>query len=307
MVNPSDGQIWTANNRVVGGAALALIGDGSPDRGARARQIRDGLATLERATERDMLAVQLDDRALFLERWRRLMLDTLDGEALAGRADREGLRRAVVADAERASVSSLGYPYVRRFHELIEERVFESLTVGARARHPEIEFKVPRQFEEAAWRLVSERPIHLLDPRYASWRAFLLSAIDDANTGVAGDCVGSSAAGCSWGERNAVRIRHPLSSALPWLARRLDMPHEPMAGDNDMPHVHLPGFGASERFAVSPGREAEGILHMPGGQSGHPWSPYYRAGHDAWVRGEPTPFLPGPAQRTLTLQSQAVP
>ncbi len=176
VINPPDGQIWTANNRVVGGAALALIGDGSPDRGARARQIRDGLATLERATERDMLAIQLDDRALFLERWRRLMLDTLDGEALAGRADREGLRRAVAADAERASVSSLGYPYVRRFHELIEERVFESLTVGARARHPEIEFKVPRQFEEAAWRLVSERPVHLLDPRYASWRAFLLSA-----------------------------------------------------------------------------------------------------------------------------------
>ena len=59
--------------------------------------------------------------------------------------------------------------------------------------------------------------------------------------------------------------------------------------------------GASERFAVSPGREAEGYFHMPGGQSGHPLSPYYRAGHEAWVRGEATPFLPGPAERSLTL------
>ena len=74
-----------------------------------------------------------------------------------------------------------------------------------------------------------------------------------------------------------------------------------MAGDHDMPHVHVSGFGASERFAVSPGLEAAGILHMPGGQSGHPWSPFYRAGHEAWVRGEPTPFLPGPAQHTLML------
>jgi penicillin amidase len=59
--------------------------------------------------------------------------------------------------------------------------------------------------------------------------------------------------------------------------------------------------GASERMVVSPGREAEGIMQMPTGQSGHPLSPYYRNSHDAWVRGEPTPFLPGPAEHTLTL------
>lgn len=39
-------------------------------------------------------------------------------------------------------------------------------------------------------------------------------------------------------------------------------------------------FGASMRMAVAPGREAEGILHMPGGQSGHPMSPFCGAGHD---------------------------
>ena len=38
---------------------------------------------------------------------------------------------------------------------------------------------------------------------------------------------------------------------------------------------------------------------MPGGQSGHPWSPFYRAGHEAWVRGEPT-LSPG-----LTLYAAA--
>ncbi|MFZ9747284.1 MAG: hypothetical protein ACO3G4_11705, partial [Opitutaceae bacterium] len=51
----------------------------------------------------------------------------------------------------------------------------------------------------------------------------------------------------------------------------------------------------------APGREAEGILQVPGGQSGHPLSPYYRAGHAAWVRGEPSPFLPGKTRHTLTL------
>jgi penicillin amidase len=40
---------------------------------------------------------------------------------------------------------------------------------------------------------------------------------------------------------------------------------------------------------------------MPCGQSGNPLSPFYRAGHEAWVRGDPTPFLPGPKAHVLTL------
>ncbi|MEX2051113.1 MAG: penicillin acylase family protein, partial [Steroidobacteraceae bacterium] len=71
--------------------------------------------------------------------------------------------------------------------------------------------------------------------------------------------------------------------------------------DWSTPRVQSPIFGASERFAVSPGREGEGYLHMPGGQSGHPFSPFYRDGHVAWVQGDPTPFLPGPARYSLTL------
>ena len=61
-------------------------------------------------------------------------------------------------------------------------------------------------------------------------------------------------------------------------------------------------FSAGERgLAALPGREEAGYFHMPGGQSGHPLSPWYRAGHDAWVRGEPTSFLPGPAEHALML------
>ncbi len=74
-----------------------------------------------------------------------------------------------------------------------------------------------------------------------------------------------------------------------------------MAGDRHMPLVMAADVGASERFAVAPGREATAYLHMPGGQSGHPLSPFYRAGHDAWLRGEPTPLLPGRVAHRLRL------
>ena len=89
---------------------------------------------------------------------------------------------------------------------------------------------------------------------------------------------------------------------MPALARFLDMKKDPLPGDDHMPRVSSPTHGASERFVVSPGREDEGYFHMPTGQSSHPLSPYFGAGHQAWLTGEKTPFLPGPPRYTLTLR-----
>jgi penicillin amidase len=88
---------------------------------------------------------------------------------------------------------------------------------------------------------------------------------------------------------------------LPLLGRFLSMPRDQLPGDHDMPRVQEKSFGASERFAVSPGHETEGYFHMPGGQSGNPLSPFFSAGHKAWVKGEPTPLLPGETRYTLKL------
>ena len=102
-------------------------------------------------------------------------------------------------------------------------------------------------------------------------------------------------------------MRHPLSRALPWAASLLDMPVVPLPGDSNMPRVQGPRQGASERLVVSPGREDEGYFQMPGGQSSHPLSPFYRAGHDAWVKGEPQPLLPGPDAYVLSLLPGSIP
>ena len=69
----------------------------------------------------------------------------------------------------------------------------------------------------------------------------------------------------------------------------------------DVERVQDGAFGASERFAVSPGRETEGYLEIAGGQSGHPLSPYYRAGFDDWAQAKPSPFLPTRPEHELTL------
>jgi penicillin amidase len=106
---------------------------------------------------------------------------------------------------------------------------------------------------------------------------------------------------CVWGDVNRIEIRHPLASAVPLASRWLTVQDGPLPGGQYTPRVQNGVQGASERFAVSPGDEANGYFHMPGGQSGHPFSRFFSAGHDAWVRGERLPFLPGRAQHTLVL------
>lgn len=299
-VNPVAAAIWTANARVVDGRPLALIGDGGYALGARATQIRDGLLRLEDADEADMLAIQLDDRALFLARWRRLLLGILGAEAVAAGSRRGDLRRAVAAGARRASVGDAGYRLVRAFRREVAQRIFAAIVRGCGGLDPLDYPPGLRQWEGGLWRIVQERPVHLLPPTHADWEAFLLAAADAAAAG----CGEGPLERCTWGAANTVHIRHPLGRALPVLSRWLDMPARPMPGDLHMPRVQAPYMGASVRFAVSPGREASGYLHMPGGQSGHPLSPFYAAGHDAWIDGEPTPFLPGPDRHRLTLQPQ---
>ena len=119
---------------------------------------------------------------------------------------------------------------------------------------------------------------------YDDWRGLLLSAVDD-NIAFFEDNFDDGLDRRTWGERNTAAIRHPLSRAVPFLSGWLDMPAEPLPGDANLPRAQGPSFGASERFAVSPGHESGGILHMPAGQSGHPMSDFYRVGHDDWVDG----------------------
>ncbi|HEV7508306.1 MAG TPA: penicillin acylase family protein [Thermoanaerobaculia bacterium] len=299
VVDPPSGRIWSANNRAVDGEMLARLGDGCYDLGPRAMQIRDRLLGLEKATPKDMLALQLDDRALFLAHWHDLLLKTLTPEAVKANPQRGELRRLLETTwTGRASVDSVAYRVVREFRDALEKQVFASLT-GLKEGPSLPFFRARRRFEGPLWRLVTERPAHLLDPRYASWDAQLLAVADEELRQL--KAIGPNLADRTWGERNTLKIHHPLSLAVPPLARWLDVPAVPIPGDLDMPRVIGEDFAASERMVVSPGHEESGIFHMPVGESGHPLSPHYRDGHTAWREGLPTPLLPGPAVDVLKL------
>ncbi|MCH7821322.1 MAG: penicillin acylase family protein [Proteobacteria bacterium] len=301
ILNPDNGRIWTANARVTDRESLGIIGDGGYDLGARASQVRDALLARDNFEPVDMLAIQTDDRALFLTRWRELLLDVLDEETTASDPELAEYRRLAEKWIPRAAPDSVGYRLVRAFRLEVQSRVFHALTGPVRdAYDHDVRLRRSSQFEGPLWLLLREQPQHLLPGNYDSWNALLLAAVNENvryfKTGFDGDL-----ADRNWGERNMASIRHPLSRALPFLAGFLDMPREPLAGDSHMPKAQGRNWGASERFSVAPGDEANGLMHMPAGQSGHPLSEYYRRGHQDWVEGRATPFLPGETRHTLTL------
>ncbi len=301
IVNPESGRIWSANARVADGKALDIIGDGGYDLGARARQIRDGLFATDTFTPADMLAIQIDDRALFLARWQDLLVDVLDDETIAGDAQLAEYRRLTEQWIPRAAPESVGYRLVRAFRLEVQARAFHALMAPVRKAYGDnVKLRISNQFEAPLWSLVTEQPEHLLPADYDSWHDLMVAAVQE-NIRFFEENFEGSLADRTWGERNTATIQHPLSRALPMLAEYLDMPREPLAGDVDLPKAQGPNFGASERFSVSPGDEANSLMHMPTGQSGHPLSDFYRRGHEDWVRGEPSPFLPGATQHKLIL------
>jgi penicillin amidase len=305
IADPPVGRLWTANQRVVDGPLEQVLGDDEVDVGAdgydigaRARQIRDGLLGLAHpATESDMLRIQLDARALFVARWRDVLLALVDEEAMRGAPTRSEFRALISHWKPEATPDSVGYRLIRAWRDDVLDSLWRGFTVGLLGEQPML--RRPAQFEAAGFRLVSRRPAAVAPPGNTDWRAYLLQRLDDTIMKLEAQC--GALAHCRYGSAEPVRVRHPLSRAVPLLSRLLDMPTMELPGDHHMPRVQDGAFGASERFAVSPGRESEGYLELPGGPSGHPLSPFYRSGFDDWAAGRPTPFLPGAAAHRLTL------
>ena len=279
---------------------LATIGEGGYADGIRARIIRDRLLAIDKATPEAMLAVQLDNNALFHERWRSLLLQVLataNSESTNARA--EFKRLVETTWTGRADPDSVAYRLVRTFRAVVSRLVYAPLNAYVRRRDSDFDFARANRAEGPLWQLVSTRPVHWLDAQYESWDALLLRAVDDAIDELTFD--GAALNRQTWGAFNRASVTHPLGSSIPLVGPWLNMPEDALPGDIYTPRAHSPRAGPSQRMVVSPGREHEGIFHMPTGQSGHPLSPHYRDQHRAWVEGTALPFLPGTPVARLTL------
>ncbi|WP_226661378.1 penicillin acylase family protein [Microbulbifer aggregans] len=284
VYNPPSHRIWTANSRTMDGEYLKVMGDGGYALGARQQQIRDDLFAREQFDEQDLLDIQLDDRAVFLQRWQeqlQALTDDIEGyEEVAAQIESWG---------GRASAESVGYRIVRNFRLKFIELATAPVLTYMRRHEEDFSFgRVNRQVEYPAWAMLEKEPEHLLNPEFQTWRALKIAALDAVLEEMAETDLPLNEQ--TWGVQNAARIQHPLGKAVSLVNWFTAMPADPLSGDSHMPRVQSSTNGASERLVVAPGREESGIFHMATGQSAHPLSPFFGNGHRDWVEGNPSPF-----------------
>ncbi|WP_404712769.1 penicillin acylase family protein [Sphingomonas sp. MMS24-J13] len=297
IVDPPAARLWSANARTQGGATLARLGPGNYDDGARALRIKQRLFAKNRFAERDMLSIQLDPTALRMPFWQSQMLAALD------KAKGDPRLVAMIAPVKAwdglATPNSVGYRLIRAFRIDVIRNAYVAY-IG-KPEDTGISSYALTSSEQAMRELLRARPAALVPPGSATWDAFLASALADVARSVA-DEAGGDVNRYTWGRWLTASIHHPLAQAIPLLGLLTDPKDEPVPGDNGVVRAQARGAGASERLAVSPGHEAQGLFQMPGGQSGAPLAPYYLAGHRDWVEGRAAPLLPGATRWTLTLR-----
>lgn len=317
--NPQNNRLWTANTRVVGGNMLKKLGNGGYALGARASQIRDNLLAKQNFNEQDLLNIALDDRALFLARWKTFLSEQV--LTLANIAQHPNfIQVQQIMDQEKqkntekqrtfsASIDSVVYRLVRNFRINVRNNVFHKLNNSLSQTDSNYNFhSIIHQIETPLWQLINQQPDHFLTENKVldtkintnNWQNLFNKALNKTINDMTRK---QPLVQATWGQANTTTIVHPLSKAVPFIGKWLNMPANQLPGDSYMPRVQGKSFGASERMVVSPGHEEDGIFNMPTSQSGHPWSPYYRMGHSDWEQGKPSPFLPGKTKYTLTLLS----
>ena len=284
--NPPSGRLWTGNSRVVSASDNARFGNGGYALGARSSQIRDRLFEKQTFAESDFYALQLDNQARFLMPWHELLLKQLKTN--------EVKNAKYITELENwqqcACASSVGYTLVKRYRDEVINLVFNHIEVTLNEHEGTLK-PIKRGLEPALWQLINNRPASWINPQFNSWDEQLAGAFDHTVNKLS-EQFGTNIKQWQWGKVNELVIEHPFAKQIPLLAKLLNMPTAAGFGDSYMPAVQGQSFGASQRFIAQPGHLEQAILSVPGGQSGHPLSEFYRAGFSDYIEGKQTALLP---------------
>lgn len=299
VVDPPEGFIATANNRMLGPDYPHLIGHNYAN-DYRAFRITQGLRDMERIDEAALFALQFDTRTAVFDFYRSVALEAL--RAAGDRAGDRDIRRALEAWDGRAETDSIGFGLLMELRRGLIAALSAAFLSGCYERDPGFEYRWFKIDTPLRQLLLAKDPETLPDAdRYPDWDALLVDLLREAAGRLRREHPDRPLYELRWGELSRVTISHPYSAALPFLGGLLDMPRAPLAGCAHCIRVVYDQHGASERMVVSPGHERDGILHMPAGQSGRPWSRHYRDQQEAWLNGAPLSFQSDEVAEVLVL------
>ena len=297
LVNPDTDRIWTANNRVFGDKKYQTMGSGDFSEFPRAYQIKEKLFAQDKHSARTMADIQHDNSVVFLNRWQKLLLETI-AQFENPAPDLQRIQSEIEQWNGRADTESYGYTLIRDFRNRLTVEILRYIT------QPSIEFD-PEHFdpfrfmtEEAIYQIVSQQPDYLLNPTYQSWSQQFEYVLEEIQASLRER--GWEA--FKWGNRNQSDYSHPITYGAPFLSKLLNMPKIGLSGDHYCPKVLSYSLASGVRMVITPGKLEDSIFQMGCGQSGHPLSPHYRDLHKKWATEEYHPFLPGTAVQTLVIK-----
>ena len=301
-IDPAAGILVSANDRRLGKAYPHVIGRQFAS-GYRAYRITQRLKEMPVINEWAMFGLQLDTEIEFYGFYQQLALDVLSPKTIERQPELQELRGTLLAWNGRADTDSLGFALLERFRRQLAISVFSPFLEASRSMDKNFNYAWSYIDTPLQAMLTQKVPQLLPDPaNYHNWDDFILGQLKRSAQQLRTDYPDTALSELTWGQVNKAQIGHPFSKGLPLLGILLDMPADALAGCSNCVRAVGPNFGASERLVVSPAHLDEGIMHMPGGQSGHPLSSYYRDQHHHWVKGLPLALLAGKAEHRLTLK-----
>ncbi|MBF7072966.1 penicillin acylase family protein [Glaciecola sp. MH2013] len=304
-VNPDEGRLWTANARVMATSDMKRFGDGGYALGVRGLQIRDRMFEKTSFDEQAFYDIQLDNEARFLQPWHSLLLKTLRAQPNA--EDYQQDIQALENWGGCACGDSIGYTLARKYRSAVINSLLAPIDRKVREYNYSLRNAL-RKIEPAVWLLLDNQVFSWLPSGELSYDSFLINTYDKLRRDLVEDYSANSLTlvGLEWGEVNKLAVQHPFSAKLGPLGSLLNMPEVKGFGDSYMPAVQSTSFGASQRFIAQPGMEENAILTLPGGQSGHPLSDFYKKGFEEYATHQPQALLPGKAIHKLVIQKQEV-
>lgn len=283
LKDPESGFIVTANNFIIGSDFPYPIGQNFAN-GYRASRIRELLGSMEQITESEMLKLQADTRAGIYDFYRDLALSVLREETLNNHPELGRIKDNLLAWDGRAESDSQGFGVLFSFRRRLASAVILPLLDQCHAADKKFYYSW-FNMDTPLRQILSVRPAAML-PRsgvFRSWDDLILKVLIETVVRLEERHRVEDINQLVWSDINPVRISHPFTHAIPALSGFLDFPAYRLSGCTFCINVIAEGYGVSERLVVSPGHSSEGVLQMPGGQSGHPLSSHYDDQHVFWA------------------------
>jgi len=282
-VDPPSGFLATANSRVTTDASpyQVTLDWADPYRIQRIYKVLQGRDQL---TPKDMLAVQTD---VYSE------VDQEIGHRLAYAID-----HTPGADDRLRKAADLMRSWDGR---LTTDSVAASIVTQARhAFWPLIlEPKLGKDAEDYTWsdsnfaeeEIIMHGSLDWLPTAYENWDALLTDAV---RKGMENGKAPTDVATWTYGSWHVVDIEHPLAGFLPLIGRIAGTGPQPLSGDKTTVKQVDRDFGPSQRFTLDWSNIDGSTQNIVLGESGDPYSPYFRDQWNDWYNGTTFafPFTP---------------